>query len=71
MPALFAARDAVIDPVTLEQSRRAFIIRGDINRTDHQVKWRFLHGKHGYMTQPMPIATFKGVVSVPFEHLND
>ena len=66
---LFIKTGGLQDPQALEKEGRAFVIRGDVDRTDEHAKWDYLLKEYGFRTSVVLESAFAGMISVP--HTNE
>ena len=62
---LFIKTGGLQDPQVLEKEGRAFVIRGDVDRTDEHAKWDYLLKEYGFRTSVVLESAFAGMISVP------
>lgn len=62
---LFAKTGGLQDPQVLENAERAFVIRGDLDRTNEPVKWEYLRKEYGCQTSVLTSSAFAGVIRMP------
>ncbi|MFN7966189.1 MAG: hypothetical protein U0V87_10930 [Acidobacteriota bacterium] len=57
--------NTVLDPEVWERDGRAFILDGEMDRTDPKAKWRRIFEKYGAKTTAFNMSQFVGLVSIP------
>jgi hypothetical protein len=54
----------ILDPELWEEQDRAFVLDGDVDRTDQKAKWRRIYEKYGAKTTAFKRSQFLGFVSI-------
>ena len=62
---LFGKTGGLQDPQVLEKAKHAFVMRGDLDRTNERAKWDYLRKKYGYRTSATTSSAFVGMIRMP------